>query len=953
MSSKFLLTALLLSTIITTTAHAQIYPNIYRPDVDWQELKTQHFQIIYPFGEDSTAIRAGRILEAEFDGVKEYLPSSKLTNLPVILNNYNDRSNGFVTTLNFRMEAQMTPIKGKSLNPRTGGWLENVLPHELVHAMHFEITPKNSLFRWLKPFSPDGIRSIHGAAPSGILEGVAVDYETHGVAPNGGRGQYPYFSNQFKSVFQSSQPWSLPQMTFIPTVSRPGVRQYMGGYEFIHWLQETYGRDITSDVLERHFNWPIFFFGHALKNSTGKKSGQLYAEFMNYKRKQLTVSRQKKVYQPLHIPAGGESVRRIKWLDEEHLLFYGSFYNERPGFYKYRITNGNMERIKTISITEDFRYVLDRENEVLIYGSYHADKLYDDVFRADLFKTDIATGETTQLTEKKQLYAPAKTGDEIWALQADGSRARWVCKDGDSITAVAEPPGKGQIIALEPKPSSDTVAVVMNINGVQALWFAEASNASQSLSGQPDISFHNGSIFDPVWHPDGRHLMFSSDHNGENNLYELDLREKSIKQLTNSRYNAFEGSYNQDGTAIAFTAQFQEFQRPVVLNSEELYGKTIPDSLWQKPDPVIDRLNQPLLGYRDHSNVNAATWKMGDYKSGLSWLRPRAVLPVVQIEEEVYGLRFTGTDRLQRHTYFTDFTYGNGRGWYNLNYRYSGFFPGFEVSVFNRVNDSVRLLTNRGPREFLLAEQGASFAVPIPITLKQNIYNRSLFIRPEIEYRKLDLRDEDNGNVVRNDFVESANLEIFTNLNWNLQQNIRDMQPNTGWSFFTDTDLDILDNSSSANSELGYRFRVGTYRYFSPLKAFNQSLKLGMQYVKVQNQFVFDDDIIVDGFKTDPIRRLSDGLTFETRYLIPLFYPDDGRFSIPVFFDSFYLSVFSNTVFNLNKTRSDSNDFFSNSRSIYGIGIRTRMKFSNLVLDFGIGLAFEPTRDNVQAVGRF
>jgi len=951
MKFRFLFIALLLGVSITTTSTAQLYPNLYRPNVDWQELKTPHFQIIYPAGEDSTALRAGRILEAEFSDVKDYLDTSTLDNLPVILNNYNDRSNGFVTTLNFRMEAQMTPIKGKSLNPRTGGWLENVLPHELVHAMHFEITPKGTLFRWLKPFSPDGIRSIHAAAPSGILEGVAVDYETHGVAENGGRGQYPYFSNQFKSVFQSGQPWSLPQMTFIPTVSRPGVRQYMGGYEFIHWLQETYGRDITSDVIERHFNWPFFFFGHSLKSSTGKKSGQLYDEFMVYKRNQISFPEDKQTFEPLTTPANGESVRRIKWLDDEQLVFYGSFYNKRPGFYKYRITNGNMERIKAISITEDFRYVLNRENETLIYGSYHADKFYDDVFRADLFETNIKTGETRQLTEKKQIYAPVQSGDKFWALQADGSRARWVSFDGTSVTTVAEPTGKGQIIAIEPKPGSDTVAVVMNKNGVQALWFAEASAPSKALSDQPDISFHNGSIYDPVWHPDGRHLMFSSDHTGENNLFELDLRESRIKQLTNSRYNAFEGAYNSDGSAIAFTAQFEEFQRPVVLNKKQLYGKTVADSLWQKPDSVTQRLNKPLLGYGE--GFDTSSWKMGEYKSGLSWLRPRAVLPLIQIEEEVAGIRLSGTDRLQRHTYRTDFTYGNGRGWYDLNYQYSGFFPGFEVSVFNRVNDTVTLPTNRGPREFLLAEQGASFAVPIPITLKQNIYSRTLFIRPELEYRKLDLRDEDNGDVVCNDFIESANLEIFTNLNWNLQQNIRDMQPNTGWSFFTDTDVDLVDNTSGASNDFGYRFRVGTYRYFSPLQSLNQSLRLGVQYLKVQNQFVFDEDIIVDGFDTDPIGRLQDGLTFETRYLIPLFYPDDGRFSIPVFFDSFYLSVFSNTVFNLNQKRSDITDFFNNSRSIFGIGLRTRMKFSNLSIDFGLGIAFEPTRDHVQAVGRF
>jgi len=933
------------------SGEAQIYPNLYRPGIEWRELKTPHFQIIFPAGEDSSAWQAGRILESQFDDVSAYLPGSELDDMPVILNNYNHRSNGFVTTLNFRIEAQMTPTKGKSISPRTGGWLENVLPHELVHAMHFDVTPKGNIFSLLKPFSPDGFRSLNAAAPAGILEGIAVEHETHGVTDDGGRGQYPYFTNQFESMFQSEDRLSLPQMTFLPTVSRPGVRHYMGGHEFIHWLEDTYGEDITIRAIERHFERPFLFFGHALKRSTGKKSDHLYKEYLKFKRDQLSKQSFPPAYSTLEIPFKGQRIRRPKWLNDNTLIFYGRFYNARSGFYRYHLDSGSIELIKAISITEDHRYHLDHHNRTITYGSYHADPLYDDVFKADLFETTLSNGKTRQLTKNKAIYAPVISEENVLAVQADGGTARAVYFKNGSIIPLQEINPPGQIIAILPRPHApETLAIVMNRNGIQGLWLAERSKLSGALKKTPDIAFKNGSVYDPDWHPDGNRLMFSSDHTGRVNMYEYHLPTQQITQITNSPFNALEGSYNENGDRIVFIQQERHLQIPVILNRTDFYNKPVPRTQWQKPAFASHRIHQPLLGYA--AQIDTTNWTMGRYRTGLGWLRPRAVLPIFRLEEEVNGLAFTGTDRLQRHTYYTEFTYGNGRAWYDLRYQYSGFFPGFEISVFNRVNDTVTLPVEGRPREFLLAEKGASLAIPIPITIKQNVYNRSFLFRPEIEYRKLDLRDEDNGNVIRNGFVESTKLELFSVLNWNTQQNLRDMQPNTGWSFFTDTDLDLLDKSTAA-SDLGYRFRLGTYRYFSPLRKLNQSLRLGMQYVRVRNQFVFDDHIIVDGFDTDPIEVLDDGLTFETRYLIPFKYPDNGSFGIPAFFDAIYLSLFTNTVFNLSANTSGIGDFFDASRTIYGFGIRARMKISNLSFDFGVGVAFEPTRNHVGGVNQF
>src|SRR6056297_975229 len=238
------LTALLL---FPTLVFSQLYVplTINRPGgLDWQEIKTDHFRIIFPNGEDSLAYRSAAILESHYAQTSE-LTGGTLKNFPVILNNYNDLSNGYVTSINFRSEIELPSIRGKGMNPQSGDWLETVLPHELVHAAHFNIQmplkdKKVSISNFISLFSPDLARTIHGFPPYGLHEGLAVYYETESVAPMGGRGNYTFTMNRFNSNFAGPNRWNMGQ-TLIPSdYSQPFNRHYISGYAFIDWMQNKY-----------------------------------------------------------------------------------------------------------------------------------------------------------------------------------------------------------------------------------------------------------------------------------------------------------------------------------------------------------------------------------------------------------------------------------------------------------------------------------------------------------------------------------------------------------------------------------------------------------------------------------------------------------------------------------------------------------------------------------------
>lgn len=314
--------ALIIFGFFFTDLTAQVYTTQYRlPGLEWQEIRTDRFRLIYPANYRDEAIRSLSILEAEYSDIKNYI-GGELREFPFIINPENDRSNGFVTPINFRSEVELAPIRGKALNPQSGDWLESVLPHELVHALHFSVNPP-AFTRIVGLFSPDLRRSVHAAAPLGLHEGTAVEYESHGTIPNSGRGNYPYFTHQFNSLLNTSDQWSMGQLFHTTDYTLPFNRHYIGGYEFIHWLQNSYGDDTANESIRFHYKYPFLGYGIALRSATGKWPSALYRDFSEQsiedekdRRDRLSTSTAE---QPLGLNGTCRRANRPLWINDQTL----------------------------------------------------------------------------------------------------------------------------------------------------------------------------------------------------------------------------------------------------------------------------------------------------------------------------------------------------------------------------------------------------------------------------------------------------------------------------------------------------------------------------------------------------------------------------------------------------------------------------------------------------------
>lgn len=950
--------------LMSQASFAQFYPTQYRVPAEWKEINTEHFRIIYPAQYEPEARLSLSILEAEYSDIRELVGGS-ISRTPIILNPENDRSNGFVSPLNFRSEIELSPGIGKNFNPQSGSWLEFVLPHELVHILHFSENPL-AFTRTIGLFSPDLRRSVHAAAPLGVFEGIAVQHESHNTIPNSGRGHHPYFRHQFSSMLTSDNAWSMGQLLQTTDFTPPFGRHYIGGYEFTNWLLQKKGEESVKDAIQFHYKYPFLGFGTALRHVTGSWPDELYDEFSADKQEseneriQNTGRLTDSAASLLQLNGECRRLNRPKWIDNQSLLFYGRFCNRTSGFYKYYTKEEKAELAYEVAISPDYIYSFSDDKSQLYFSRYHTARLYDNLFRGDIHRLDLDRFQSTRMTRKSRAFAPETLPDgRFFALQtkADEMELSLFSPVGELVKRYRQPVHSSAVqVTLHPK-NKKRAALLGRIKSVQAIWFEDdLPELDEIMDREPDIVFEHASVYDPAWHPDGEKLLFVSDRHGTMNVYEYNLKNESVTQLTNSLHNAYEASYSPDGTRIAYITQVEDEQLIHILDLNRALNREIDREEWTTSQSVVQKLSRPYLN-RNNFSVNKEV-ESKSYRPGISWLKPRLWIPEYDNElgRDRYSLTFESVDVMSTQTYSAEFSYAAERPWYDISYSSTKFYPGFELDLFNRpFFTSFNTETSNGSEEtvtLLQQSQGGSFKIPIPVRFRSNARFSSLLIEPQYFLTRQRFFSAVNTTDAVSEFGVRHTVGLRTVANIRVRQFIRDVQPNSGIVLYAEgrqglnsdrIDIDTGINNITGNLTRRQGVRAGLITYLAPFSKWNQSLRLQTEVYSQTNVPVFNTDSrFSDLFFNRPFESARNVGFINSRYTIPLVYPDNGGLLLPGYLSNIYLVLFTQTAADLN-----SSNLRKGSRTVFGAGIRSRFRLSNLGFDFGISIGWEPTRDEI------
>ena len=285
-----LLLATLLAGVVTLAApaaQAQIsYDARYRPQADYRLVDTDRFEWIYPAGADTTT--------ALFQGaLRRSVPSTRSIvgtdtegfELPIVVDPLSDRANGYVSPVNFRSHL-FTAHPTFSFGAKFDSWAQTVAPHELTHAMHFEIDSGIGLGGLAGLFSEDLSRGFHNFQPIGWIEGVAV-YRESQLKPEAGRLDAPLQTMKYRAALGSGDPWSVGEVMYGSVFERPSRRHYLGGGQLIeHMAQERGSTDFFRQATRWNHRLPFLGFGMALWMGTGQTPAQLSDSFLDEERRE-------------------------------------------------------------------------------------------------------------------------------------------------------------------------------------------------------------------------------------------------------------------------------------------------------------------------------------------------------------------------------------------------------------------------------------------------------------------------------------------------------------------------------------------------------------------------------------------------------------------------------------------------------------------------------------------
>jgi serine/threonine protein kinase/Tol biopolymer transport system component len=136
---------------------------------------------------------------------------------------------------------------------------------------------------------------------------------------------------------------------------------------------------------------------------------------------------------------------------------------------------------------------------------------------------------------------------------ASGRQVTWFDREGHVVGTVGEPGLYGNLGNLALSPDGTRLALTKNSGGADAgnIWLLDLSRGGASTR------FTFGSLVDtnPVWSPDGSHVIFSSNREGPYNLYQKPANgAKDEEVLLKSSEDKQTTSWSRDGRFLLYTA---------------------------------------------------------------------------------------------------------------------------------------------------------------------------------------------------------------------------------------------------------------------------------------------------------------------------------------------------------------------------------------------------------------
>ena len=703
------------------------------PGLDWKQIETEHFRILYDEQHRDIAQQVAAIAEPihrNVTGLLDYPLSSKTY---VILTDHLDVINGYASPIPDNKIVLYLREPGAGMAPsfglRSEDWLSLVLTHEYTHIVHLNMKKK-----WYAAFG-----KIFGklllpnlGLPYWMVEGLAVYAETKF---EDGRGYHPYYDMMMRTEVLEQEFKTLDQMEAITLRPWPmGTICYLYGYFFSQYLVDTYGEETLIRLHHKNAEKSPIFGGNIFKKVYDKDESKLWkawrAAMQQHYEQQLADIRSRPVTETRAISTSGYYTNSPVVSPDGQYLYYLEYgAHELPALIQYRLSDGKKIRVLEEQFSGNFS--ISSDGQKLYFSKSDIHRFFS--YYSDLYVLDLATHDVQRLTSGQRAFDPAiaPDGETLVFTTTEAGNMTLMRMDltSKTITPLLEMSDHTQI--RHPAFSSDGSRIALQIwkeGGFQDIYLMKSDGSDLHA-----LTFDKATDEAPVWGKNDEFVFFSSDRTGVPNIFAYSLEDQTLYQVTNVLTGVFQPAVTPDQTRLLF----EHYSG----NGMDIHLTDLNQDAWQTAAySHAPPAEQASLAAEQHETLAERHY------TPLPSLLPKFWIPTFGEDEDglQLGASIAGQDVLSQHQYALSALYGlqsermSGFGIY-VNRQ---FFP--KITLFG--SDSAQLLTDifqdeTGDDDYWQREQVAGLNVEIPLYQKQDT---GLSLSTGYRYKNLERLSEDD-----------------------------------------------------------------------------------------------------------------------------------------------------------------------------------------------------------------
>jgi Tol biopolymer transport system component len=242
-------------------AFCRLADGFNHPELDWREVSTEHFTIIFHPQVAESAKQVAQIAEEVYEPVCQALGAYPPWKTTIVVTDYNDFSREFMRRLEHTMFIEAPPFNPAMLG-RTE-WLRHIVRHEFTHAAQYAATGAEygALGEWV------GMAAL----PEWFVEGTAEWQATSGSLYESGFARRAALSRQLAPLARIDGRTRQVDLIDLWLV-------YAQAHDMVVYLVRNFGDDVVKRILEYYRSRPDFDL--ALMHVTGMDQKTLYGRFV-------------------------------------------------------------------------------------------------------------------------------------------------------------------------------------------------------------------------------------------------------------------------------------------------------------------------------------------------------------------------------------------------------------------------------------------------------------------------------------------------------------------------------------------------------------------------------------------------------------------------------------------------------------------------------------------------